>query len=107
MTAVSIDFSKLYVSEEYMIGRSLCRFVMKQFPDFAEYYEDSEFGKAFLKLYKKEKNDDVKYLILCYLFATLHVITTSMFDEKIMKNQYGVDWWRLPVSRDVIARRSK
>lgn len=107
MTAVSIDFSKQQVSEEYMIGRSLCRFVIKKFPDFAECYEDSEFGKAFLKLYKKEKNDDVKYLILCYLFATLHVIRPIWFDEKIMKSNYGVDWWRLPTSRDIIARRSK
>lgn len=107
MTAVSIDFSKQLVSEEYMIGRSLCRFVIKQFPDFAECYEDSDFGKTFLKLYKKEKNDDVKYLILCYLFATIHVIRPIWFDEKVMKDNYGVDWWQLPVSRDIIARRSK
>ena len=107
MTAVSIDFSKQLVSEEYMIGRSLCRFVIKQFPDFAECYEDSDFGKSFLKLYKKEKNDDVKYLILCYLFATIHVIRPIWFDEKVMKDNYGVGWWQLPVSRDIIARRSK
>lgn len=62
-------------------------------------YEDDEFCEIFMHFYDK-KNQHTQYRILCYLMAVMHYIHGAGFDEKIMIDHFGIDWWQLPVDHD-------
>ena len=47
-----------------------------------------------------KKNQHTQYRILCYLMAVMHYIHGAGFDEKIMIDHFGIDWWQLPVDHD-------
>ena len=86
---------------KYGIANAVCHTFLEKEKEFFFWYayEDDEFCKIFMHYYDK-KNQHTRYRILCYLMAVMHYIHGAGFDEKIMIDHFGIDWWQLPVDHD-------
>lgn len=86
---------------KYGIANAVCHTFLEKEKEFFFWYayEDDEFCEIFMHFYDK-KNQHTQYRILCYLMAVMHYIHGAGFDEKIMIDHFGIDWWQLPVDHD-------
>lgn len=85
-------------SERYELANVIRKFVLRKEKDFVDYYVmDNEFEDIFLHFYEIKK-EDVRYQIFCYLAGTMHYFHgTGGFDERKLTDNFGKDWWQLPV----------